>query len=649
MTRFLLCFFWVTIVCDASGKDTPKAVAFSCGRPSLFLTEDGWIQDPNQRCLDIEMNIVEYCQKIYPDGGIVRATVSPIIQVNLEGWCPLSLSAGCSKLRRENHSIQPWICSAQTQRILLTRIPPFCHFLKLETTATSVCRKESYWSDLANVRCQKIHKLQYTKPCIKPEAYAHLHFLGADLVCCEPGTSNESASRDLGLLYTQNSSVVSDAPAYHRYLGIRPDEVDKISERNQFISAKAALNESVRKKRKLLERRLIEAESHLSDGEWLTTPELTQASESAAHKEFRQHFVKLMEEAQTLAHHLDAVHQQRVLQLMKTHESETALLWSTVLSRNPPNLTQILNAAEHLVTVIQRNQHHLIKRYEHLRSVNPLATKIALEGLKVNLAHLNRTLENSLEKLELLQAPTFKVVVLKFVTDMLNTRYNELNAFARSVASLKEDIHFLPSQKEYVLQAERIIEKHRRHLPSLDPEKPVRVAKKVAEIGDSGDELADGHATPLRPITLTVLANVDGKWSSVSSLVSEKIGNSSVSAEPRKINTNSTRDMSQPVTGSATSTHILAVVLSLPLCFGLVIFTVYACHFRLRRMRLRRAGYSQTVVEVPEIYDDHSLRSHSTVGLATDDAELLSHWQLNGYENPAYKFPKNIIRFQRPL
>ncbi|CAH8447067.1 unnamed protein product [Dicrocoelium dendriticum] len=624
MVRLLLCLSWFTSTCVASGKDTPMAVAFSCGRPSLFLTEEGWIQDSNQHCLHAETNILEYCQTIYPDKGIVRAMFSPVIEVNLEGWCPIGLSVGCSRARRENYSIQPWVCSAQTQRILLSRIPPSCRLLKLETTAASVCQKESYWSDLASVHCQKIHRLQYTKPCIKPDVYTHLHFLGADLVCCEPETPD-----------------VADAPAYHRYLSILPNEVDKLSERNQFIAAKAALNESVRKKRKLLERRLIEAQSNLSHDEWLATPELTQASESAAHKEFRQQFVKLLAEAEVLGHRLDAVHQRRVLKLMKTHETEAALAWNTAINSYPPNLTQIQHSAEHLVSVIQRNRHHLIKRFEHLRSVSPMASGVALQELKRNLADLNHTMESNLEKLELV--PTYKFAVLEFVTNLLNTKYSELNAFARSISSLNETGNFTPSQKEYVLQAERIIEKYRHHLPALDLENPTRVVKKIAKVTDGANEPIDGREARHRPITLEV-QTIDGR-----SLVSESRGNLSTSATSTKTNANSTRYMSHRPTGSASSSSVVAIVLSLLLCVGIAIFAVYACHFRLRRMRLRRAGYSPTVIEVPEVYNDRSLlRTRSVVGSISDDPELLSHWQLNGYENPAYKFPNNIVRFPHP-
>uniref|UniRef100_A0A183B4S3 APP_amyloid domain-containing protein n=1 Tax=Echinostoma caproni TaxID=27848 RepID=A0A183B4S3_9TREM len=103
-------------------------------------------------------------------------------------------------------------------------------------------------------------------------------------------------------------------------------------------------------------------------------------------------------------------------------------------------------------------------------------------------------------------------------------------------------------------------------------------------------------------------------------------------------------------------------------CLVFLIAVVLIARCYVRRMRLQRAGYNLTVVEVDEVANTEASTGHGLgrgrltvgggagiVGTGTggggpvsggvtnlgenhDSVDPLTRWQLNGYENPAYKF-----------
>ncbi|TPP64910.1 hypothetical protein FGIG_01282 [Fasciola gigantica] len=105
---------WLTTFICTWGKDMPTAVAFKCGKPSLYLTPLGWNVDGEQSCLHREKDIIAYCQRVYNDTSLVRVAFTTVIEVALPNWCHVNRSDCPPTLaNRTTYPIQPWICAGE--------------------------------------------------------------------------------------------------------------------------------------------------------------------------------------------------------------------------------------------------------------------------------------------------------------------------------------------------------------------------------------------------------------------------------------------------------------------------------------------------------------------------------------------------------
>ncbi|TGZ62817.1 hypothetical protein CRM22_007224 [Opisthorchis felineus] len=659
-------------------KEVPKAVAFYCGRPALYLSANGWELDQFTDCLNLKSDIVDFCRRVYPDANITNASFSPVIDIQLRGWCHQQNSS-CSLEESSVYRIQPWICSAQKPPLI---VPRGCQLKEFGGSSNATCRKSEYWKQLVSEQCVWLRQVEYIKPCIKPNSYLHTHNLGVLAVCCgikkgkdvvttsslgleiQPSKVNysfqlpTSSESDDSLIIDQNVAI------YQGYLNqltatttMRSTEPDKSREKQRYIVAKKAGHEAYHRRKHILEQELAEAEAQFSDIDWIRNPEQTQDAENRLHKEFRQKYLALDQEARAADHDLLLTHQQRVSHSMGKRFEAAALAWDKAVHNAPSNLTQLLSAIEHLQRVVERDRYHLIRQWEHLEATNPLEASRALNNLRRRLDYVERQFNRSLEKLD--QVPLLKDAILHHVTQLRNREYPQLDAMVRSlhhVSMPEADGVLLPTaDQEAALEAETIIAKYRHHLPKLDLDnksgktnvKPEgnNFASKITRIGE--DDSTSGNQT--KPPTPRWDLHVSAYDATPSAFGPQH-------ARQETLLINDTRSF-QPAantqmkpTGSSQPQGLGTVTkwfLALTAVSGILIATLFVLRYRIRRARLHRAGYSCTVAEVDEITAVDAAGVDQSVGLHDDESDRLVNWRFNGYENPAYKYPDNVVRFPR--
>ncbi|KAF6778903.1 hypothetical protein AHF37_01403 [Paragonimus kellicotti] len=102
------------------------------------------------------------------------------------------------------------------------------------------------------------------------------------------------------------------------------------------------------------------------------------------------------------------------------------------------------------------------------------------------------------------------------------------------------------------------------------------------------------------------------------------------------------------VSARRTSNSVTVGMLTTFGCLSILLVLILATRAHLRRVRLRRAGYSLSVVEVDEVQATNRPRAAVTavnsVPSESADSRLLAGWQVNGYENPAYKYQSSAAR-----
>ncbi|OON20342.1 hypothetical protein X801_03778 [Opisthorchis viverrini] len=662
-----------------SFKEVPKAVAFYCGRPALYLTANGWELDQFTDCLNTKSDIVNFCRRVYPDANITNASFSPVVDILLRGWCHQQNSS-CSLEESSVYRIQPWICSAQKPPL---NVPRGCQLKEFGGSSNATCRKSEYWKHLVSEHCMRLRQVEYIKPCIKPDSYLHTHYLGVLAVCCaikkgkgvvttsppspaiQPSKSNFSfplpisSKSDDSLIIDQNVAI------YQGYLNQLTAtttmgtiaEPDKSREKQRYSIAKKAGHEAYHRRKHILEQELAEAEAQFSDMDWIRNPEQTQNAENRLHKEFRQKYLALDQEARAINHDLLLTHQQRVSHSVGKRFEAAALVWDNAVRNAPSNLTQLLSAIEHLQRVVERDRYHLIRRWEHLQATDPLEASRVLSNLRGRLDDVERQFNRSLEKLD--QVPLLKDAILHHVAQLRDREYPQLDAMVKSlhhVSMPEADGVLLPTaDQEAALEAETIIAKYRHHLPKLDLDnksgktntKPEgnKFASKITRIGEDDSTNGDQSKPPTPRWDLHVSA-YDATPSAFGPQHAKQdtlLINDTRSSQPAANTQTKHTHPSQPQ-GLGTVTKWF---LALTAVFGILIATLFVLRYRIRRARLHRAGYSCTVAEVDEITAVDVTGVDQTVGLHDDEADRLVNWRFNGYENPAYKYPDNVVRFPR--
>ncbi|KER18857.1 hypothetical protein T265_15786, partial [Opisthorchis viverrini] len=151
-------------------------------------------------------------------------------------------------------------------------------------------------------------------------------------------------------------------------------EPDKSREKQRYSIAKKAGHEAYHRRKHILEQELAEAEAQFSDMDWIRNPEQTQNAENRLHKEFRQKYLALDQEARAINHDLLLTHQQRVSHSVGKRFEAAALAWDNAVRNAPSNefrqkylaLDQEARAINHdlLLTHQQRVSHSVGKRFE---------------------------------------------------------------------------------------------------------------------------------------------------------------------------------------------------------------------------------------------------------------------------------------------
>ncbi|THD19137.1 hypothetical protein D915_010221 [Fasciola hepatica] len=298
-------FLLTTFICTW-GKDIPTAVAFKCGKPSLYLTPLGWNVDDEQSCLHREKDIIAYCQRVYNDTSLMRVAFTTVIEVALPNWCHVNRSDCPPTLaNRTTYPIQPWICSGAPPSQLT--VPVNCSLRRIDDPRHEgySCHKADYWKRAAGDACRSNHTTLFNsmpiKPCIRVGSYGTMHYLGADIVCCSstplPQQPQDTYDHDWSQSLTGFSQsvigsadtsliITNDERLYTTYLNAVPDQSteNKAHENQRYKAAKSAENEAFTERKNILESQLSSAEFALSASDWSSNPKQTQEAEDALHK-----------------------------------------------------------------------------------------------------------------------------------------------------------------------------------------------------------------------------------------------------------------------------------------------------------------------------------------------------------------------------
>lgn len=184
-------------------------VALLCGHGRLsnqYLSENQrWVSDPDPKavCTREKLSILEYCRKVYPKRDI-RNIVESSRYYRLEGWC--KAGQRCSGGEGGSaHWVKPYRCLEGDFQSDALLVPEHCLFDHIHNQ--SVCQSFDEWNRTAAQSCRgramRLRSFAMLLPCGVDI------FSGVEFVCCPPtaaSTSSSSAAADRDSQGKENSS-----------------------------------------------------------------------------------------------------------------------------------------------------------------------------------------------------------------------------------------------------------------------------------------------------------------------------------------------------------------------------------------------------------------------------------------------------------
>nr|CAH8824637.1 unnamed protein product [Trichobilharzia regenti] len=732
------------------------SVAFECGKPSIYLNNQLWVTDHTQGCLNDEVSILKYCNKVYSERNITKVVAAPPIDINLSDWCeftPGNLEK-CQNLQRERYEIKPFICLDSVPMSTLF-VPNGCQLSSLDNDHTYLCENHRFWEDSARNSCHK-RNMRYQnylplKPCIKQEDFSAIHFTAAKVVCCAMSDSSKVPATSVPYSKDVNNSVLnkihvvddkavsaenvsSDDKNFINYLAFSNQKSPSgllVPERERYSKAKQAVSNALHNRENVLKQEFVDAESLISDEDWQNNPVKSQLAEDSLIQEFLSKFIGLENESERDRKSLEMVHRQRIENQLLERRRAIVDAWERAINTEKPNNFTLFEMLKRLLQVIEHDRSHFVKRLERLRTTDPSEAIRQLPSIKESLVSLDILLNESLEKLNM--HPKLMPDLLTYAKRLQQDKYGKLEAELKSIAiasvALPDSIKLPTFQEQASLKAEKVVAKYRHHLEplssssssensvnnnvmnksrnkSVNRQKKLMVLFNPMNLSKSKDNsiwfphiktttMATKTTTATTMATTTpnlvdfasesVLSTVDySSYKSVHSTsrsgdnqILENETNSKYSTghyttdntvlfnSTSSLN-NTSMHLSNQSQGNKAAYISLIILGVLFTCICLLLIT----RRYLASLRYNRKGYTLTVVEVDEVItpkmNDYSpeflpvrknrrrhhhhqrgrpFSSSSTSSISKQptnhDDDVIHNWQMNGYENPAYKFTTN--------
>ncbi|CAH8482500.1 unnamed protein product [Schistosoma guineensis] len=635
------------------------------------------------------------CQKV--DGE--RHEIRPFICLDNIPMSKLFTPVGCQLSSLDND--RSYVCENykfwenSTREACLRRNMRFQNYLPFKPCIREKDFGSMYFAAAKVVCCENLDS-EFTKSAVVMKPFTNLGNNTSSM-------SHKLNSLGNKLTSTENDAWDSDKTVTNYLSSTKQNSSGLlIPERERYSQAKLALSNDLHKREKVLEQEFSSEESLISPKDWLNEPVKSQLEEDSLVQEFRSKFIKLENQSERNRETLETIHHQRIEAQMLERRNAMQNAWEKAMNIKNPNNFTLFETLKRLFRVVEHDRSHYVKRFEHLRNMELPEAAQQLASIKDRLVELDILLNKSLEKINL--HPELNSSLLTYANYLRNNKYRKLEAQSKAVLfadiTLPDMIKLPTFQEQASLKAEKIIAKHRHHLEPLYLDKlatnksnkswikPPKRQKMLTDHlfgGNQNKNFSHSHQMKTTTIipTLYNLVDIDAKsllstvdYSSSLSINQNQrtphMNSSEITENKTTVQFGSYQNISvamlhsDPAFNTSNSstvinlstqihvhktTYILLILLGIVLCF-ICLFIVLRRYFA--SIRYNRKGYTLTVVEVDEVIapkvnspqflpvKHNRLRNTSkSITNHHHHNDLIHNWQLNGYENPAYKFNSN--------
>lgn len=634
-------------------------VAVLCGHGKLvnkYLDDNRrWVTDSDSKsvCTKDKLEILEYCRKVYPSKDITNIVESSRY-FKIDSWCKPG-----QKKCKASHWVKPYRClQGQFQSDALL-VPEHCLFDHIHNQ--SICQTFDEWNQTAAHSCldRAMHLRSFAMllPCGVDM------FSGVEFVCCPKNDKDSSGNTDSRkgddgvdvdddseddedyddeyyddedyddedesshassststTTTTTTTSTTTERPVDYYY-----SHFDKKHEHEYFKEAQKSLEEEHRERVTKVMKEWTELEERYQE---------MKVKDSKAAEEFRKkmsaRFQKtveaLEEEGSAAKRQMSAMHQQRILSIINMRKKNAMDCYTAALDQPTPKTKKIEKCLEKLLRALEKDRRHTLNHYRHLLNSNLKQAVKEKENMLEHLDSLNHIANQSFGMLD--RVPS----VAEKIRARMVAVWHHLHGLGPKTSITREvDEAILEKYKEEVAEKQKererqkkLMEERRQELKELREEKKRIEAKNGIKIDrefdpeSMEDESVLPSTTQPEPPKLAEVSGVEHNSLDHEEIPVPKVAHIQNQAFHHNEVTFSVRKESMERLRWNGSVYITLAFAGVALLTAMIVGIV------LLRRHSHRSPQGQGFVEVDQA--------------ATPEERHVANMQINGYENPTYKY-----------
>lgn len=395
-------------------NEYPQVAVLGCDsrKANLYYDLDrrAWVEHLASPCVNNEQSILEFCQQVYPSlriGNIVRLDTV----LRFEDWCELTSPIDkngnnihrCKKVNGKEETVQSFRCLFMNSDRQAINLPSNdCSINSI--IGSGECYRSEKWQELASEQC--LNKSMTLTDSVMTMDWCGLSlFRGIEFVCCpkkkisdndyetivdeqdddsllEDDQIADSNSNNRRIIATNLASREpswlddyrrwSSDPAYFADDEEANDDqpLATSEERNRFNKAKEDFKLNFKNQidqlRSRWQQRQIDAQTSIVRD----ANELEQ-EQNRIEKDFREQYESIKQTANLERTKLNEVHENNLEILMNKARNEANKKLNQAWNERPLKTERIQDALYNYLQILLRDRIHLVNRYERLKAVDP--------------------------------------------------------------------------------------------------------------------------------------------------------------------------------------------------------------------------------------------------------------------------------------
>ncbi|XP_024222437.1 amyloid-beta-like protein isoform X4 [Bombus impatiens] len=611
----------------AGGRSEPQ-VATLCEAGEVYLAqhmgEQGrWVSSADKKsCMTDKLEILEYCKKAYPKRDITNIVESSHY-VRVNGWC----KPGRTKCKLSRW-VKPYRCLEGPFQSDALLVPEGCLFDHLHNQTK--CWESHRWNATAADTCRERNMNLRSFAMLLPCGISL--FSGVEFVCCPKHLKeNMKAKKPIDLpipkgmdedldededdledddgLDTEADDEDDSEADPEDVLSDQPDDDESDEEylddynydtTTSRLSTTVSTTEKPKQEVTAMPLPVSTSTQQSSQSQSTPDPYLTHFDPRSEHQSYKQAQMRLEE-----------VHKEKVTkEAVKQRNEEAMSCYTAALNETPPNMHRIQKCLQKLLRALHKDRHHTIAHYKHLLDSSLEQAQREKPATLEHLAEIDRITNQSLLMLE--RYPDLSAKIGRLMDDyVLALRSKDetpglLLAMTREAeAAILDKYQADVTSKQQEKEHQKLLERVRKEQRKAERGE-LRTEQAQQEENDSINDNKDIQQPPEQPSAVAAMHS-EGLVRAAHSMTHD-ISHSEPGYSVR-------REMYHRESRSVYFTLAFAgIALMAAAVVGVAVF----------KRRSARSPHSQGFIEVDQA--------------ATPEERHVANMQINGYENPTYKY-----------